>query len=292
MPLHLAFSAWAMRDLPLEQQLDIVHSAGYVGICLVSDPSFASLDPATTTAAERRRVRQLLDANDLALTAIAGHANPLEPDPGTRKANLDRIRAGLELAADLAGPDGPPPLITMGYGSPDTYAADREALAERFSELAQHAATTGGILALEPHVGQAMDQPEKIVWLMQTVNSPHFRLNLDNSHFEVMGRDMDEYLPMLVPFAVHTDLKDQRGRSPAHEFLVPGEGDFDYARYLRALQTAGYDRYLTVEISVMVQRRPGYDPGEVATRSFHTVVEAARQARVPLVYRGATVGAP
>jgi sugar phosphate isomerase/epimerase len=281
-----------MRSLPLEQQLEIVSRAGYAGICLVSDPSFASLDPATTSAEDRRRVRQLLDAHGLGLTAIAGHANPLESDATARKANLDRIRAGLDLAVDLAGPDGPPPLVTMGYGTPETYAADRELLAERFADLAQHATRTGGILALEPHVGQAMDQPEKIVWLMEAVNSPHFRLNLDNSHFEVMGRDMDEYLPLLVPFAVHTDLKDQRGRSPEHEFLVPGEGDFDYARYLRALDTSGYDRYLTVEISVMVQRRPEYDPAEVAARSFRTVVEAARRASVPLVYRGATLGAP
>ena len=292
MSLHLAFSAWAMRDLPLEQQLDIVRRAGYVGICLVSDPHFNSLDPATTSPAERRRVRALLDSKDLALTAIAGHANPLEPDPTARQANLDRIRAGLDLAADLAGPDGPPPLITMGYGTPETYAADHEALAERFAKLAQHAQAIGGVLALEPHVGQAMDQPEKIVSLMRAVDSPHFRLNLDNSHFEVMGREMDEYLPMLLPYAVHTDLKDQRGRSPAHEFLVPGEGDFDYGRYVRALHAAGYAGYLTVEISVMVQRRPGYNPAEVAARSFRTVVDAAREASVPLVYRGAKVGAP
>src|SRR5712691_8319470 len=247
--LHLALSAWAMRDVPLEQQIDIVRRTGYVGICLVSDPRFASLDATTATAAERHRIRALLDA------------------------------------ADLAGPDGPPPLVSMGYGSPETYAVDRATLAERFSALAQHAAATGGVLALEPHVGQAMDTPEKVVDLMQAVDSPHFRLNLDNSHFEVMGRDMDEYVPMLVPYAVHTDLKDQRGRSPAHEFMVPGEGDFAYGRYMRALEAAGYDGYLTVEISVMVQRRPDYDPAEVATRSFRTVVDAAWDANVPLVYR-------
>src|SRR5712691_4029928 len=283
--LHLALSAWAMRDVPLEQQIDIVRRSGYVGICLVSDPRFASLDATTATAAERRRIRALLDSADLALTAIAGHANLLESDPNGLRANFGRIRAGLDLAADLAGPDGPPPLVTMGYGSPETYAVDRATLAERFSALAQHAAATGGVLALEPHVGQAMDTPEKVVDLMQAVDSPHFRLNLDNSHFEVMGRDMDESVPMLVPYAVHTDLKDQRGRSPAHEFMVPGEGDFAYGRYMRALEAAGYDGYLTVEISVMVQRRPDYDPAEVATRSFRTVVDAAWDANVPLVYR-------
>ncbi|MCA1644396.1 MAG: sugar phosphate isomerase/epimerase [Chloroflexi bacterium] len=292
MPLQLAFSAWAMRDLPIAQQIEIVRNAGYVGICLVSDARLGKLDALQIDAAERQHVRALLDSAGLALTAIAGHGNLLEPDPTARTANLDRIRAGLDLAADLAGPDGPPPLVTMGYGTPATYAVDRPALIERFSELARHAATTGGIVALEPHVGQAIDQPEKVVDLMQAVDSPNFRLNLDNSHFEVMGRAMDEYVPMLVPYAVHTDLKDQRGRSPAHEFLVPGEGDFAYGRYLRALQTAGYERYLTVEISVMVQRRAGYDPAEVAARSFRTIVHAAAEAGVPLIHAGAPVGAP
>jgi hypothetical protein len=63
-------------------------------------------------------------------------------------------------------------------------------------------------------------------------------------------------------------------------------------RGIRPLSTAGYDGFLTVEISVMVQRRPDYDPAEVAARSFRTVADAARQAGVPLVHRGAAVGAP
>ena len=47
MPLHLAFSAWAMRELPLEQQIEIVQRAGYVGICLVSDAGLGELVPVT-----------------------------------------------------------------------------------------------------------------------------------------------------------------------------------------------------------------------------------------------------
>jgi sugar phosphate isomerase/epimerase len=280
-----------MRELPLEQQIAIVQGAGYVGICLVSDERFPPLDAMRTTMAERRALRSQLDAAGLSLTAIAGHVNLLEPDPELLRHNMDRLRAGLDLAGDLAGPQGPPPLVSMGQGKPETYATDRTLLAERFGELARHAASVGGTLALEPHVGQAMDQPEKIVWLMQTVGSPHFRLNLDNSHFEVMGRDMDEYLPQLLPYAVHTDLKDQRGRSPTHEFLVPGEGDFSYPRYLQALQAGGYTGYLTVEISVMVQRRPDYDPAEVAARSLRTLVAAAHTAGVPLEHRAARAGA-
>jgi sugar phosphate isomerase/epimerase len=179
----------------------------------------------------------------------------------------------------------------MGYGTSETYESDRQVLAERFGELAGYAQGLGGTLALEAHVGQAMDLPERVVWLMEAVGSPHFRLNFDNSHFEVMGCDLDEYVPLLAPYAVHTDVKDQRGRSPDHEFLVPGEGDFDYARYLRALHRAGYTGDVTIEISVMVQRRANYDPADVAVRSHRTLVDAARRAGVALGYRGATIGA-
>jgi sugar phosphate isomerase/epimerase len=289
-PMKLAFSAWAMREAPVDRQIDIVRRAGYVGICLVSGAGFG-LDALSADAAERRRVRRLLDEADLTLTGLAGHADLLEPDADRRAANIARIKATLDLAADLAGVNGPAPVISMGFGTPATYATDRDALVDRFGELASYAEGRGGTVALEAHVGQAFDLPEKVDWLMRAVNSAHFRFNLDNSHFECMGRDMDEYLPLLVPYSVHTDLKDQSGRYPDHQFLVPGEGDFDYARYLKAMQTAGYTGYVTIEISVMVQHRPGYDPAEVAMRSFDTLIAASRASGVALVHREAIVGA-
>ncbi len=282
--MQLAFSAWAMRELPVDRQVDIVRRAGYVGICLVSGAEFP-LDATRADAAERRRIRELLSSANLELTAIAGHANLLEPDPDQRAANVKRIEATLDLAADLASDRGPVPVITMGFGTPESYATDRDLLAERFGQLAASAASRGGVVALEGHVGQAFDRPDKVAWLMQAVDSPHFRFNLDNSHFEVAGDDMAEYVPLLVPYSVHTDLKDQRGRSPNHEFLAPGEGDFDYTRYLQVLDRAGYHGFLTVEISVMVQRRPGYDPAEVAQRSFRTLLEASAASGVPLEHR-------
>jgi sugar phosphate isomerase/epimerase len=276
--MKLAFSAWAMREWPVERQIALVRQAGYVGICLVSGAEFP-FDAVRTDRAERARVRGLLDEAGVALTAIASHVNLLEPD-----ADLDRIRRSLELAAELNATT-PIPVISMGYGTSESFAESGEVLADRFGELARHAEKLGGVVALEPHVGQAMDTPDKVVWLMQAVNSRHFRLNLDNSHFEVMGFDLDEYLPKLMPYAVHTDLKDQRGRSPNHEFLVPGEGEFSYARYLRAMDALGYSGFVTIEISVMVQRRAGYDPAEVATRSHSTLTRAVAESGVALEYR-------
>jgi sugar phosphate isomerase/epimerase len=282
--MRLGFSGWAMRELPVDQQIAIVKDAGYASMALVSGPGFG-LDALQADASERKRIRRMLDDAGLELSAVCGHASQVDPDPEKRAANADRIRATVNLAADLAEPSGPPCVVSMGYGTPDTYEQDREVIAERFGDLAQHAVSRGVVIALEPHVGQAFDQPEKIVWLMDRVNSPGYKLNLDNSHFECMGRDLDEYIPMLIPYSVHTELKDQRGRYPNHEFMVPGEGDFDYARYLKAMNKVGYNGCVTIEISVMIQRRPGYDPAEVARRSFATLTAAERDSGVPLVHR-------
>jgi sugar phosphate isomerase/epimerase len=65
---------------------------------------------------------------------------------------------------------------------------------------------------------------------------------------------------------------------------VPGEGDCDYARYLPAMDAAGYSGCITVEISVMVQRRPDYDSAEVARRSFATLAAAEQASGVSLVH--------
>jgi sugar phosphate isomerase/epimerase len=283
--VKLAYSAWAMPRMPVAEQIATVRDCGYAAIELVSSPT-ASLDALTASAAERKAIRQQIDAAGLELPSIAGHADPLEPDPEKRAANLARVRAGIDLAADLAGPSGPPCLVAMGYGKPERYVEQRGQLVDTFGELARHGAARGVVLALEPHVGQAIDLPERVAWLIEAVGSPNFRLNFDNSHFEVMGRPIESYVPLLVPISVHTHLKDQDGRSPEHRFLVPGEGDFNYPRFLRAMARAGYAGAITVEISVMVQRRPDYDPVAVARRSFEVLTAAGRAAGVALEVHG------
>jgi sugar phosphate isomerase/epimerase len=282
--VKLAFSAWAMPRRPIAEQIAIVRDCGYASIELVSSAN-AALDALETTAAERRAIRGQIDAAGLDLPSIAGHGNLLAPDPGERAGNVARVRAGIDLAADLAGPSGPPCLVAMGYGRPDCYVDQRGQLVDTFGELARHGASRGVVVALEPHVGQAIDLPERVAWLVEAVGSPNFRLNFDNSHFEVMGRSIESYVSLLVPYSVHTHLKDQAGRSPEHRFLVPGEGEFNYPRFLRAMDRAGYRGAITVEISVMVQRRPEYDPAEVARRSFKVLTEAGRAAGVALETR-------
>jgi sugar phosphate isomerase/epimerase len=279
--VKLGFSSWAMRELPIPRQIEVVRSTGYSGIALVSDPNY-SLNAEATDAAERRQIRDLLDRAELELTAIASLSNMLDPDPTRREANRARVKATIDLAVDLAGPEGVPYVVAQGSGTPDSYEAHRQEIADLFGEFARYAGARGAMVILEPHCETAMNLPERVVWLMEAVRSPHFGLNLDNSHFEVMGCRQEEYIPLLAPYTAHTDLKDQRGIYPNHEFLIPGEGPFDYVRYFRLMDQTGYRGHVTVEISIMVQRRPGYDPAVAAAMAHKVLTSAAQQAGVAL----------
>ena len=133
----------------------------------------------------------------------------------------------------------------------------------------------GVVIAMEPHVGSALDLPDKTLWLLEQIDNPYLKLNFDISHFDVLGLPTADTVSALAPHAAHTHVKDQTGRFPEHEFLIPGEGPFDFVEYLAEMEKAGYTGYITAEVSFMVQRRPDYFVGvepidQTCRRSGHS----------------------
>ncbi len=143
-----------------------------------------------------------------------------------------------------------------------------------------YGAGRGVPIAVEPHVGSALDLPDKTLWLLHRIDSPYLKLNFDISHFDVLGLPVAETVAALAPHAAHTHVKDQRGRSPDHEFLIPGEGPFDFVHYLEEMGKAGYGGYITAEVSKMVQQRPGYDPLAAAALAYRTLEGAFERAGI------------
>ena len=70
------------------------------------------------------------------------------------------------------------------------------------------------------------------------------------------------------------------GIAPDFEFLIPGEGTFDYVDYLKQMQAHGYDGFITAEVSFMVQAREDYDPLAAATLSYETLSNAFTEAGI------------
>lgn len=268
----LGCSTWGMPTLPIDDALAAIAAIGYRAVELTVIPGYTTalerLD-----AGERRRIRELLDRHRLDLPAVAGHTSLLHDDPDAHAAAMARLKQTADLCADLATA-APPALNTTTGGPPERWGELRGRMVERLGELVEYAGARGVVVAIEPHVGAALDRPERVLQIVREIASPWLRVNLDFSHFEAAGLPMEASVAALVPYTVHTHVKDVRGRAPNHEFLIPGEGGFDYPAFLRVLAEGGYDGAITVEISVMVQRRPEYDPIAAVRQAYGVLAPA------------------
>ena len=279
--MRIGYCTWGMRKVEIQEALPAIAEIGYGGIELAVTPGWPT-ELYTLDTVKRKQIGQLLAEHDLVLTAVAGHASMCEDEAEKNRANMKRLRDSIDLAADLAQEGEPAIMVSLVGGGVDDWPTHREMIAERVHALGEHAASRGVILAVEPHSGTSFDTPSKVAWLLGTVNHPAVRINFDISHFDIMGIGIDECVAKMAPYAVHTHVKDQRGIYPNHEFLTPGSGPFDFVRYLRAMHAAGYDGFICVEVSVMVQRKAGHDPFVDAALGYWALVHAFNASGVPL----------
>ena len=147
-------------------------------------------------------------------------------------------------------------------------------------ELVEYGTSRGVTIAMEPHIGAIIDTPEKVLELLELVNSPYLKVNFDISHFDIVGIPTEETVSALAPVSIHTHVKDQKGLAPDFEFLIPGEGPFDYVEYLKLMEAHGYNGFITAEVSFMVQARENYDPLAAATLSYQTLSKAFVEAGI------------
>jgi sugar phosphate isomerase/epimerase len=271
--MQLGCGTWGMPKIPIDQACAWIAELGYQGIELSVTPGW-STELYTLGPVEREWIRRLLSKYHLALTAIANHVSLCAGDPEADQRAMQRLRDGIDLAAELTPLNGTAIMMSGVGGVPDAWDMQRQHIVERLGELARYAESHGVLLAVEPHCASALNLPERALWLLEQVASPAVGLNFDISHMDVMGIGIDECVPLLAPYALTTHVKDQRGRYPNHEFLTPGEGPFDFVHYLQAMAAAGYDGDIVVEVSVMVQARPDYDPYAHAALAYRTLAAA------------------
>ena len=277
--MHLSYSTWGMRQTPIDVAVRHCAELGFDGLELTVIPGWPT-DAAGLDGEQRRRIRRLYDEHGIALSGLSGNTSLLLDDPIQQAASLDRFRSYLDLAAELQKPGEHLAVSCTSGGSAGRWDAVRDLLVDRYGNLAAYAERHGVVVSAEPHVGSALHTPDQARWLIDQVRSSALRIHFDISHFNVQGMDMEAVVAELGPLAAHTHVKDERGIAPDHQFLIPGEGDMDYVRYLRAMDRAGYRGHITVEISLMVQRRPDYDPLNAAAQSYCVLAAAFASAGI------------
>jgi len=270
----LGFSLYAMKDLTLAEAVKVCAEIGYknVEVCLL--PGYPTA-PETISAGGRRALREELAARGLTVSGamidirLAATAEAAAKHP-------EAIRAAAQLSHDVQ-PAAPPLLETVLGGRPAEWDALKERMRDRLLAWAEIAKRVEIVIAIKAHVSSAVNSPERLLWLLQQVESPHVGAAYDYSHFSLQGRTLEETLAALVARTKFIHVKDATGDAAKSQFLLPGEGMIDYVAYFRALARAKWHGPIVVEVSSQIFRQPGYDPIAAARKSFAALDAAARK---------------
>ena len=275
--MKLAYSTYGLQTVDPLEAVDRVAAIGYDALELNVGDAWPTA-PAKLDGDSRQSLRDRYEAAGLPSPVLMHLINLCAIDEDVE--DKVRVLAGsCQLANDLNF-DGRRPVITTTLGGQNgTWQECRERVAERLSPYARVAEDHGVTLALEAHVGQEFDSPEKAVWLVEAVGHPCVRLNFDHSHFHVLGMELQHCVDLCVPYAVHTHLKDGRMVDGKVQFLLPGDGDLDLEAYFRAVSAAGIDVPITAEVSGQIWQRPDYDPWETAAQWFRAMKGGMERAK-------------
>jgi sugar phosphate isomerase/epimerase len=277
--MKLSYSTWGMQTTPIDDAVRHCAALGFDGLELTVIPGWPT-DAATLDRKERRRIRALYDEAGIELCGMSGNVPLLLDDATEADANEACFRTYLDLVAELQQPGERLIVTTTTCGVPAEWETRKAEVVERVGRLSRYADDRGVMIGIEPHVGAALHRPDDVVWLVEQIASPGLTVHFDISHFNVQGIPMEESVALLAPLSLHTHVKDERGLAPEHAFLIPGEGGMDYPRYLTLMRNAGYNGHILVEISVMVQARPDFDPLAAATQSYAVLSHAFEAAGI------------
>ena len=279
--MKIAYGTYAMPDLPLEEAFPTLAGMGYDGVEIVISPDHVGAMPDQVDAGRRRKLRDLLRANDLGVPALLVLGGIYKPSLADHQANLEHLRVCAQLARDLGMNE--PPVLAMGFGGRcDDWDNIKEHMAQQLHDCADVAEQEDFVLAGEAHCGAAADRSERIVWLLETLNHPRIRLHFGIVHLFLAGEPIEDAVRTLVPYTAHSHITDARRHDDGtFDLLLLGHGELDATAYVRAMHEAGWDDFITLEVSRMVWSREDYDPLAAARFCYESLCTAFEQAGVP-----------
>jgi sugar phosphate isomerase/epimerase len=173
------------------------------------------------------------------------------PDPAIRERTTEYLGELAKLCRDLGGDlmvFGSPPQRNLADGvSPQQ---GFEFAVEVFRSLAPTLESCGVTLALEPlgpEEGNFMLTAEAGIEIAQAVGSPNVRLHLDVKAMSTESKPIPEIIRDSRDWIHHFHANDPNRRGP-------GMGDVDYVPIFEALDSIGYDGWVSVEVF-------DYEPG-------------------------------
>jgi len=180
-------------------------------------------------------------------------------DESRRAAAVEAHREWIEIAKFLGCPSVRVNLNGFsleGLGTPGHKNASLKASVDGYTRLLKFGAQSGINVIVQNHLGYSCD-PDWLVTVMKSVNSPYAGIQADPDHFQELfvavkpggnnevkkGQSFDKYqgLEKLMPYAKAVNAK-------THAFDAEGnETTLDYRRILQIVRSSGYRSYIGIE---------------------------------------------
>jgi sugar phosphate isomerase/epimerase len=224
--------------------------------------------------AQVAELKAVLDGAGLKVSAVASPIGKVDVSlPADHE--VTRLRRIIEVAKALDTPY----IRMFSYFRADNQNPEdiRDAVMERMALLAAEAEKAGVVLIHENEKDIYGDTPERVLDILETVNSPALRAAWDNANFVQVGvKPFTDAYAMLRPYLEYLQVKDAIAETG--EVVPTGKGDGQLLETLTALSQDGYTGFASLEPHLAAQHELGGFSGPAAfgeaARAFRAVTDA------------------
>ncbi len=256
--MKLAYSSNAYIRTSLEEALKSIAGLGFTGAEILCDhPHWF---PGRTTHREIEQTAALLETLSLKISNLNantanGFFDPLPPvnvfEPALSSADEThrswRVKFSIEAIhmAKLIGAE----CISVTSGQPGSGGTPKRGLVlfiDSLKRICEAAEKHDVRIGVEYEPGLLVERAEELMEVIEQVGSSKLGVNLDIGHSFLSGEDPEKTIDLLKGRIWNVHVEDIADRKHFH--LVPGEGEMPMHRYFEALQSTGYEGFLTVEL--------------------------------------------
>jgi sugar phosphate isomerase/epimerase len=245
-----SFNSTTLRNMDVIEALNNIKSYGYDGVELSLNDTHIHPLKSNSKLSE---VKNYCKENDLPIVCIAAGGDSLlsnepyepsliSPEREGRAKRLDLIKRSMELTAYLEAP-----ILNINSGKLKAGVSKGQAfeyLHENFETLLSYNSQV--TLVLEPEPDFLIGTSTVAINLIQKINHPRLKLNLDIGHV-FCSEDAPYYaIERAMPYTRNIHIEDIKNRIHHHE--IPGEGDIDFVKVIETLKKSGYSHYVSVEL--------------------------------------------
>lgn len=224
--------------------------------------------------AQVAELKSILDTSGMKVSALGSPIGKVDiglpPEHEVR-----RLRRVIEIAKAL----GTQYIRMFSFFYPENQTPEdvRDAVMERLVLLAKEAQSSGVILIHENEKDIYGDTPERVLDLLETVNSPALKAAWDNANFVQVGvKPFTDAYAILRPHLVYLQVKD--AMAATGQVVPTGEGDGQLVETLTALSQDGYTGFASLEPHLAAYNNLGGFSGAAsfgeAARAFRAVAES------------------